>query len=67
MVGLSREFGRFIKQYSIYENFDVVYIDNDSFVWDAGYSCQYRCYVTLISKQIIANVWKNILIVKDTL
>ena len=51
------EFGRFIKQYSIYENFDVVYIDNDSFVWDAGYSCQYRYLITpaLISKQIIAN------------
>lgn len=56
-VNYEMEFGRLMKEYSDFKNYDTVIIDSNSFVWDVGYSCQYRYLITpaLISKQIITN------------
>ena len=56
-VNYELEFGRLIKAYSDYKYYDIVFINSNSFVWDSGYSCQYRYLITpaLISKQTITN------------
>jgi len=56
-VNYEMEFERLMKEYSDYKNYDTVIIDSNSFVWDVGYSCQYRYLITpaLISKPIIPN------------